>query len=135
VSQEITPELRALVLDRLYRSAERDARELLEEAETWRDAAIQAKNDLRAIEEAFRASTPIGEDGPNPPIGPGCTFAEWTSPANTMRWIESLEAGTADTAPTTAKNPADASEPHQSERAGSEDKTDAELADIAPAGR
>lgn len=59
--------------------------------ERWRAAAIQAKNDLRAIEEAFRIATPIGEDGPNPPLGPGCVFADWTSPANTMRWVEEME--------------------------------------------
>ena len=54
----------------------------------WRDAAIQAKNDLRAIEAAFRDAKSYEEM----PIGPGTVFANWTSPANTMRWIEKMEA-------------------------------------------
>lgn len=61
------------------------------DCERWRAAAIQAKDDLRAIEAAFREATPVGEDDPNPPIGPGHVFAQWTSPANTMRWIEEME--------------------------------------------
>lgn len=61
--------------------------------EAWRSAALQARDDLRAIEEAFAEATPVGEDGPNPPIGPGQTFAVWTSPALTMRSIDEMEGG------------------------------------------
>lgn len=50
----------------------------------WRDAALQARNDLRAIEDAFAR----GEQ----PIGPNTRFASWTSPANTMRMIDAMEA-------------------------------------------
>lgn len=57
----------------------------------WRSAALQARDDLRDIEREFREATPPGEEGPNPPIGPGQTFADWTRPANTMRWIKELE--------------------------------------------
>lgn len=63
------------------------------EGERWKAAAIQAKDDLRAVEAGFRDSTPIGEDGPNPPLGPGCVFAQWSSPAVTMRWIEGMQHG------------------------------------------
>lgn len=62
------------------------------ERHAWRRAALQARDDLRDIEDAFARATPPGEDGPNPPIGPGHRFAEWTAPANTMRWIDRLEA-------------------------------------------
>jgi len=46
----------------------------------WRGMAEQATKDLHALEDAFAA----GE----PPIGPGHCFASWSSPANTMRWID-----------------------------------------------
>lgn len=52
------------------------------ELEVWREAALQAAHDLHEIEDAFA----LGE----PPIGPGQRFAEWTCPANTMRWIARL---------------------------------------------
>lgn len=57
---------------------------VVEERDDWRAAAIQAKDDLRGIEQEFAEG--------RPPIGPGHVFAEWTSPANTMRWIERMEA-------------------------------------------
>lgn len=59
--------------------------------EDWKRAALQARDDLKGIEREFAKSTPPGEDGPNPPLGPGSSFAVWTSPANTMRWIDRLE--------------------------------------------
>lgn len=58
----------------------------------WRDAALQARDDLRRIEEEFSEATPSGEDGPDPPIGPGQVWATWARPANTIRWIARMEA-------------------------------------------
>lgn len=54
------------------------------ETEEWRSAALQACRDLRAIEdESFHG---------NPPLLAGGRWAEWTSPANTIRMIDRLEA-------------------------------------------
>lgn len=54
------------------------------EGEFYKAAAEQAYEDLRAIQDGFSKAKTI-EDCP---IGPGTMFAEWSSPANTMRMIE-----------------------------------------------
>lgn len=43
----------------------------------WRYAALQARNDLRAIEAEL--------------LGPDARYAVWTSPAVTLRWIDAME--------------------------------------------
>lgn len=49
----------------------------------WKRAALQARDDLKRIEEQCLA----GE----PPISDGQIWDRWGSPANTIRWIDRLE--------------------------------------------
>lgn len=78
---------RALVLDKLYRSAECDARDLLADCERltatvaeWRRAALQARADLLA------APVDLG-------LPANTAWVEWSSQANTIRMIDRLAEG------------------------------------------
>lgn len=93
VEREPTDSQRALLAGRLYEAAERDNREWAEDYETiasalqrvsleadeWRRAALQARADLNA------APADLG-------LPSDTQWVEWSSQANTVRWIDRLEA-------------------------------------------